>query len=98
MQTHIRFLCLSCSLVLTACTDKPASNNNTVACDQNSFHVLEQLIGSSDGAGHGPDVGSHEWQSTIEFRLQLRGDKNKPAHDHPEWCAYMLKTARDLMR
>lgn len=95
MHTYIRFLCLSCSLVLAACTEKPTPNTSTVICDQNSFQVLEQLIGTGDGEGHGPDVGSHEWQSVIEFRLQLRGDKNLPAHDHPDWCAYILQAAHE---
>lgn len=30
---------------------------------------VDRKIGSGDGQGHGPDVGSSEWCSTIDFRL-----------------------------
>jgi hypothetical protein len=39
--------------------------------------------------GHGPDIGSLEWQSVIEFKLGLRGDPDVPPRGSQRWCAYI---------
>lgn len=78
------------ALLLSGCNNANEQDANT-RCSDNTFALIEEKVGSSDGAGHGPDIGSGEWQSTIEFRLGIRGDKKIPAHQDPSWCTYILK-------
>jgi hypothetical protein len=41
---------------------------------------------TDDGQGHGPDIGSDEWKSVIEFRLGIRGKPDLPARASEAWC------------
>ena len=50
---------------------------------------IESLVHTGDGAAHGPDWGSEEWQSVVEFRLGLRDKPGTPAHNDPAWCRYI---------
>jgi len=64
------------------------------ACDQAAYRVIEERVGSGDGRGHGPDVGSDEWKSVIEFRLGLRGSDATPPRESEAWCAYIEEALR----
>ncbi|MDX2220701.1 MAG: MliC family protein [Burkholderiales bacterium] len=44
---------------------------------------------TADAKQHGPDVGSDEWKSTIEFRLGIRGKPGIPARGTDAWCAHV---------
>ena len=55
-------------------------------CTPAWYRTVETALGTGDAAGHGPDVGSDEWQSTVEFRLGLRGRPDLPARDTTAWC------------
>ena len=46
---------------------------------------------TGDGQGHGPDLGSSEWRSVIEFKLGIRGDPSVPPRNSELWCAYIYK-------
>ena len=39
--------------------------------------------------GHGPDIGSGEWKSVVEFKLGIRGNPDVPDRDSQEWCSYI---------
>ena len=39
--------------------------------------------------GHGPDIGSEEWKSVIEFKLGVRGNPNVPDRNSREWCRFI---------
>ncbi|GJL53978.1 MAG: lipoprotein [Nitrospirales bacterium] len=41
---------------------------------------------TGDGQGHGPDVGSEEWKSVVEFKLGIRDKPNVPNRDSIAWC------------
>lgn len=58
--------------------------------------MIDAKVTSGDGQGHGPDIGSDEWKSTIEFRLGVRGKPDMPPRDSENWCRYIghLVTAR----
>lgn len=53
------------------------------------FQRIEQSLSSSDDMGHGPDIGSAEWHSVIEFKLGIRGDGGIPDHGTAGWCTFM---------
>jgi hypothetical protein len=50
---------------------------------------MESVLPTGDGEGHGPDLGSEEWKSVIEFRLGIRGDVSIPDRSSEEWCIYI---------
>lgn len=51
---------------------------------------LESLVETGDRSGHGPDLGSDEWKSVVEFRLGVRGKPGVPARDSTAWCTYLI--------
>ena len=48
--------------------------------------LIDDVLQSGDGQGHGPDLGSAEWQSVIEFRLGVRDDPELPDAGSDAWC------------
>jgi hypothetical protein len=58
-------------------------------CTMEWFSFVEAKVPTGDGQGHGPDVGSMEWRSVIEFRLGIRGDSSVPSLDSNQWCSYI---------
>lgn len=65
--------------------ERPAS----LACDSDWVATVDKLIQSGDGQGHGPDLGSGEWQSVVEFRLGLRDSSNIPPRNDKAWCDFI---------
>lgn len=51
--------------------------------------MVNKEISTDDGLGHGPDIGSAEWRSVIEFRLGIRGDTEIPEINSDDWCHYI---------
>lgn len=62
---------------------------NQVACTESWYNTIDERVQSGDGHGHGPDVGSNEWKSVIEFKLGIRGMPDVPAREGNEWCRYI---------
>ncbi|WP_068545958.1 hypothetical protein [Thalassotalea crassostreae] len=50
---------------------------------------VEDILTSGDDQGHGPDIGSDEWKSVIEFKLDVRGNKEVPSRNSKAWCSYI---------
>ena len=59
------------------------------SCNQAWFKKVEQQVITGDGQGHGPDLGSLEWRSVVEFKLGIRGQANLPPKDTELWCDYI---------
>ncbi len=51
--------------------------------------LVEDRFPTGDGQGHGPDIGSLEWRSVVEFKLGIRGDPAIPPLESDQWCAYV---------
>lgn len=58
-------------------------------CDARWQRDVQARLG---GDGHGPDVGSAEWQGAVEHQLGLR---NLPARDDPAWCPRVQQALDD---
>jgi hypothetical protein len=58
-------------------------------CSNRLYAWIESHIQSGDSMGHGPDVGSAEWTSVIQFKLGLRGDPQVPDIDSNAWCGFI---------
>jgi len=54
-----------------------------------SFEAIERKLKTSDSHGHGPDIGSNEWKSVVEFKLGVRGEAFLPPHNNPHWCKFI---------
>jgi len=70
----------SCSL---AATPPPAT------CPDATYRAIGQRVSTGDLQGHGPDVGSDEWQSAVEFRLGIRGRADVPPRGSAAWCRHV---------
>jgi len=65
-------------------------------CSDSWYRFIEEKITTSDPQAHGPDVGSDEWKSVIEFKLGIRGKPNLPARDSKAWCDYIDQIVRNM--
>ena len=54
-------------------------------------------LSTSDGRGHGPDAGSAEWQSVIEFKLGIRGQADIPSRSSKAWCDFIDQRITDRL-
>ncbi|GAA5188320.1 MliC family protein [Ferrimonas gelatinilytica] len=66
-------------------------------CSGNWQRYVEANLPSGDGAGHGPDLGSVEWQSVIEFHLGVRGDGSLPSKESEAWCHYIDRALTEAL-
>ena len=72
-------LALFCGSVL-------ASAEPGAPCSDDWNRHVDQKVVTGDGQGHGPDIGSDEWQSVVEFKLGIRGQEGLPERGSDEWC------------
>ena len=83
-------LCIACLMLqLTACPQQKPEANGPVPCTAAWYRTVESSISSGDGMGHGPDIGSEEWQSVIEFKLGVRGNPAVPDRSSSAWCQFI---------
>jgi len=73
--------------ILMACAQSPTANN--VPCTPYWFAAVNDRLAVSDEQGHGPDHGSAEWRSAVEFKLAVRGKPNRPKLLSDKWCNYI---------
>ncbi|MBE7526473.1 MAG: META and DUF4377 domain-containing protein [Burkholderiales bacterium] len=66
------------------------------SCTEAEFAAIEARLDTSDGQGHGPDIGSGEWQYSVMYRLGLKPEQ-LPATGSPDWCEAIQRAldARD---
>lgn len=64
------------------------------ACSDATYRSIEQRVRTGDTQGHGPDVGSDEWQSAVEFRLGIRGRADVPQRGSEAWCRHVDELAK----
>lgn len=58
-------------------------------CSEPWYRMIEEKVPTGDGQGHGPDIGSEEWRSVVEFKLGVRGKPDVPKRDSEDWCRYI---------
>ncbi|TFY98582.1 hypothetical protein [Ramlibacter rhizophilus] len=68
------------------------------ACTDAFHRSVESRLGTGDAQGHGPDVGSPEWKSAVEFKLGLRGRADVPRRDSQAWCRYIDERLTECSR
>ena len=70
----------------------------TKPCSEPWLQMVEQALSTGDGRGHGPDLGSSEWRSVVEFKLGIRGNPDVPDRATEEWCAYIDQAISGTVR
>jgi uncharacterized protein len=63
-------------------------------CSDMWYRWIEEKVSTSDGRGHGPDIGSDEWKSVVEFKLGIRGNPDVPDIKTQDWCPYVDEMVR----
>lgn len=58
-------------------------------CSKQWQLAVDKKLQTGDGDGHGPDIGSMEWRSVVEFKLGVRGDPAVPSRATVKWCRYI---------
>jgi hypothetical protein len=76
-------------LALAACASSNDAGVNESPCSPAWNESVERQLSTGDGYGHGPDIGSLEWRSVVEFKLGIRNDPSVPAMESDEWCRYI---------
>ena len=88
VYNRIAAYCALPFLLVQGCsTHQPASR--ATPCTEAWYAYIESRMPTGDGMGHGPDIGSPEWKSVVEFRLGIRGAEGVPDRSSPAWCAYI---------
>ena len=77
------------ALPVLGCTTTSDLSLKTQPCTSEWYQQVEKQITTGDGLGHGPDPGSAEWRSVIEFRMGIRGDAEVPDRNSDDWCQYI---------
>jgi hypothetical protein len=60
-------------------------------CSEQWLQFVEGQLSTGDTEGHGPDLGSMEWRSVVEFKLGIRGEPAVPSRESDQWCTYIDK-------
>lgn len=85
-------------IVAAGCTEASDSGNSNletgVLCSDSWYRSTEEKVPTGDSHGHGPDIGSDEWKSVIEFKLGIRDKPNLPSRDSQTWCRYIDQIVR----
>ena len=66
-----------------------------ILCSDSWYRFIDDTVVSSDNQGHGPDIGSDEWKSVIEFKLGIRDEPNLPDRDSDAWCRHIDQIVRE---
>jgi hypothetical protein len=90
---------ISCLMLLTlaGCKATHTTEQHPEPCSENWYPWVESALPSSDGRGHGPDIGSDEWQSVIEFKLGIRGQADIPPRSSATWCQFIDQHIADRL-
>lgn len=95
-------LLVGATVLLMGCFDNSANQEVVVnepsmqeavddfpGCSQIWYEQVESQISTGDGQGHGPDLGSDEWRSVVEFKLGIRDDTDLESLKDDDWCRYI---------
>ena len=84
-----RLVFLMSIVIAASCGGGPTSGSAPRACTAAWQQAVEEQLHTADSQGHGPDLGSMEWRSVVEFKLGIRGDAAIPPRDSDAWCRYI---------
>ena len=74
---------------VAGCMPPGRDMNKPEICSTGWEMQVEEQLNTGDASGHGPDVGSEEWKSVVEFKLGIRGSTAIPDRASIEWCRHI---------
>jgi hypothetical protein len=77
------------SPIVAGCSDPPETLQRLEPCTQSWYALVESSWPTGDGMGHGPDPGSEEWRSVVEFKLGIRDQPGVPDRNSQAWCEFI---------
>ena len=88
---NIGIVLLILTFLLASCVQNQATQptSSPSLCTNAWYEKIDQQVFTQDGQGHGPDLGSEEWQSVVEFKLGVRNLPEVPARNTQAWCQYI---------
>jgi hypothetical protein len=84
-----RIVFLLCAVFIASCAIDSKHSAGPAPCSPQWFQFVEEKLATGDSEGHGPDLGSSEWRSVVEFKLGVRGDPAVPDRSTGQWCIYI---------
>lgn len=94
LSEKIGAICAHLILVLGLTLAGANSYADAPACSEQWNIALEKQLATSDGQGHGPDIGSDEWKSVIEKKLGINTSPELPKRNTQAWCQFIDQRAR----
>ena len=85
-------------LIASSCSGGQPPAPGPQPCSEKWQEHVEAKLRTGDSEGHGPDVGSLEWRSVVEFKLGIRGDPEIPTRESDQWCTNIdeiIRTSAD---
>lgn len=89
MNRWVAFFIIFLAICAQASNHHRSSTAGGTLCSDSWYRFIEEAVTTSDNQGHGPDIGSDEWKSVIEFKLGLRDVPGLPDRDSEAWCRYI---------
>ena len=83
------------TIILLNCSTTQETISPLEPCTVPWYQALETQFNTGDSEGHGPDLGSGEWKSVIEFKLGIHKDPTVPEQNSKAWCTYIDVLIRD---
>lgn len=87
--TTMRLTILLGIVITSSCSGVQAPILDPEPCSEQWQEYVEEKLQTGDSEGHGPDTGSLEWRSVVEFKLGIRGSPEIPSRESDEWCKYI---------
>ena len=89
MNRWIAICLIFISAYADASNDGKSTPETKGRCSDAWYRIIEEKVPTGDGQGHGPDVGSDEWKSVVEFKLGIRDKPDVPRRDSEAWCRHV---------
>ena len=92
----IRSIILLSIVLVAACNGEQTRETRPEPCSEQWQKYVEARLHTGDSQGHGPDVGSEEWRSVVEFKLGILDNPEVPSRNSVEWCTFIDARIGDL--
>lgn len=94
MNSRAAVLCIIAAVYANAGHAKQSATEPMVLCSDAWQQSIDEAVVTGDGQGHGPDIGSDEWKSVVEFKLGIRDTPGIPGRDSDAWCGHIDQLVR----
>jgi uncharacterized protein len=95
MNQWLTIVLLAAAAWAWASSDGKPTPETGVLCSDAWYRSIAEKVPTGDGRGHGPDVGSDEWKSVVEFKLGIRETPDVPRRNSEAWCRHIDRIVRN---